>query len=112
MKKKLSISIFEIISYSVLALLGLWGLVYIALGVSCEFIKYDTSVRVANDSLNLGFLYEGLIILGVAAIAAVVILLIFAKRSDRDFEKAQRRASRLKKNNPQVVEAEVAPVEE
>lgn len=114
MKKKLPLSIFEIVAYSILALLGLWALTYICLGIACQFIRYDTGLRIANDKLNLGFLWEGLIILGVAAAAAVTVLLITAKKSDRDFEKAQRRAARLKKapvNNPEVVEAEVAPVE-
>ena len=114
MKKKLPLTIFEIVAYSLLALLGLWALTYVALGIACEFIRYDTAVAEANVKLNLGFLWEGLIILGVTAAAAVVVLLIFAKRADRDFEKAQRRAARLKKApsaNPEVVEAEVAPIE-
>ena len=112
MKKKLPLSIFEIVAYTLLLLMGLWALTYIGLGIACEFIRYDTAVAEANEKLNLGFLWEGLIILGATAVAAVVVLLIHAKRSDRDFEKAQRRAQRLKKNTPEVVEAEVAPVEE
>ena len=114
MKKKLPLTIFEIVAYSILILMGLWALVYVALGIACEFIRYDTSVATANAKLNLGFLWEGLIILGVTAVAAVVVLLIHAKKTDRDFEKAQRRAARLNKKAPaqEVVEAEVAPVEE
>ena len=116
MKKKLPLTIFEIVAYSILLLLGLWALTYIALGIACEFIRYDTAVAKANDELNLGFLWEGLIIAGVTVVVAVIILLTFAKRSDRDFEKAQRRAMRLKKapvkEAPEVVEAEVAPIEE
>ena len=115
MKNKVASKIFEIVAYSILGLLGLWGLVYICLGFACEFIRYDTAVAVANDKLNLGFLWEGLIILGVAVVAVVFVLCIYAKRSDRDFEKAQRRAARLKKNvssSPEVVDAEVAPVSE
>ena len=112
--KKLPLTIFEIVAYSILILMGLWALIYVALGIACEFIRYDTSVAEANAKLNLGFLWEGLIILGATAIAAVVVLLIHAKKTDRDFEKAQRRAARLNKKAPtqEVVEAEVAPVEE
>ncbi len=110
--KKFPLSIFEIVAYSLLLLMGLWALTYISLGIACEFIRYDTGVSAANAKLNLGFLWEGLIILGVTAVAAVTVLLINAKKSDRDFEKAQRRAARLKKSAPEVVEAEVAPVEE
>ena len=118
MKNKVLSKIFEIIGYAIAGLLGAWALVYVALGIACEFIRYDTGVAKANDKLNLGFLWEGLIILAAAALLAVMVLLITAKRSDRDFEKAQRRAARLKKaptaeeNNPEVVDAEVAPVEE
>lgn len=116
MKKKLPLTIFEIVAYSILLLMGLWALTYIALGIACEFIRYDTALAKVNDTLNLGFLWEGLIIAGVTVVVAVTILLIFAKRSDRDYEKAQRRAMRLKKatvkEEPQVVEAEVAPIEE
>lgn len=113
MKSKVLSKVFEIIAYAVAGLLGLWALTYIALGIACEFIRYDTAVAEANAKLNLGFLWEGLIILASAVLLAVVVLLITAKRSDRDFEKAQRRAARLIKKNPtpEVVEAEVAPVE-
>ena len=114
MKKKLPLTVFEIIAYTILLLLGLWALTYISLGIACQFIRYDTAVRVANDKLNLGFLWEGLMILGATVVGAVTVLLINAKKSDRDFEKAQRRAQRLIKKNPtpEVVEAEVAPIEE
>ena len=111
MKKKLPLSIFEIVAYSVLALLGVWGLVYIALGVSCEFISYKSDLYVTNQSWNPGFMIQGFIIAGVALVAAVIVLLINAKNSDRDYEKAQRRAARLAKDNP-VVDAEAKPVEE
>ena len=112
MKKKLPLSIFEIVAYSVLGLLGLWGLVYIALGVSCEFISYKSELYVTNQSFgDLGFLYQGFIIAGVALVVAVIVLLINAKQSDRDYEKAQRRAARLAKDNNPVVDAEATPVE-
>ena len=114
--KKLHLSIFELVAYSILLLLGLWALTYIALGISCEFLRYDHDLVKANAKLNLGFLWEGLIILGVTAVAAVTVLLIHAKKSDRDFEKAQRRAARLKKatfkQEPEVVDVESTPVKE
>ena len=113
MKKKLPLTVFEIIAYTILLLLGLWALTYISLGIACQFIRYDTVLAEANAKLNLGFLWEGLIILGATVIAAVTVLLIFAKRADRDFEKAQRRAARIKKApTVEVVDAEVAPVKE
>lgn len=121
-RKKLlfNLSLFELVAYSILLLLGLWGLVYAALGFACEFVNYKTDLYKANKVIHsyfgLNFLWWGLIIMGIAVVLAVILLCIFAKQSDRDFEKAQRRAARLKKSvTPQpseVVDAEVAPVEE
>lgn len=115
MKKLKHLSVFEIVTYSVLLLLGLWGFVYLILGFSCEFVRYDSNLQYANNYLRnvfgTGFLVCGLIVLGVAVAVTVVVLLINAKKSDRDFEKAQRRAARLKKK-PEVVDAVVEQVKE
>ncbi len=114
MKRKLPLSMFELIAYGVLSLFALWGLIYVSLGIACEFISYKSGVASADTVLKgvfggVGFLWGGIIILAVTVVVAVIILLANAKKSDRDYEKAQRRAARLKKN---VVDAEVAPVEE
>ena len=111
-KKKLPLSIFEIVAYSVLGLLALWGLVYICLGVSVSFLKYDCGLVKANAKLNLGFLLEGIIILAVGVAAICVVLLLNAKKSDREFEKKQRReAARANRKfggeETAVVDAEV-----
>ena len=109
------LSIFEIVAYSVLLALGLWGFIYTILGFSCKFISVHTGLRKADaylkSTFGTGFLVCGLIVMGVAVVAAVIVLLVNAKKSDRDFEKAQRRASRLKKK-PEVVDASSSPVEE
>ena len=115
MKKKLKqLSIFEIIAYCILLLLGLWGLIYTLLGFICEFLSVHSGLRYANTYIRnvfgTGFLTCGLIVLGVSVVATVIVLLINAKKSDRDFEKAQRRAARLKKK-PDVVDVETSPAE-
>ena len=114
-KKKLPLTIFEIVAYSILGLLAVWGLVYICLGISCVFIKYDSELVKANAKLNLGFLIEGIIILAVAAAAAVVVLLLNAKTADREYEKVQRRAAaranrKFGSSDAPVVDAEVSEV--
>ena len=117
-KKKLPISIFEIVVYSITCLLALWALVYIALGISCLFLNYKSDLIAANAKLNLGFLYEGLIILGCAALVTVVVLLISTKGADREYEKQQRRAAarsaRRFGNSEEapVVDAEVSEIKE
>lgn len=117
MKNKLKqLSLFEKIAYSILLLLGLWGFIYTVLGFVCEFISVHNGLRVANDyvksTFGTGFLTCGLIVMGVSALAAVVVLLVNAKKSDRDFEKAQRRAARLKKKpESEVVDVTSSPAE-
>ena len=106
-KKLKNLSKFEIVAYSILLALGLWGFVYTILGFACEFLSSKSGLREANTFIkNLfgtGFLACGLIVLGVSVAAAVVVLLVNAKKSDRDFEKAQRRAARLKKKPDEEV---------
>lgn len=112
--KKLPLSVFEIVAYSILGLLGLWGLTYIVLGLACSFLPYDNAlVEFNKNSLNLGFLVEGVIILSVAVVVAVVVLCINAKKTDREFEKVQRRAAaraarKFGSEEAPVVDAEVS----
>lgn len=115
MKKKLHFSIFELVSYIVAGLFALWGLTYISLGVASEYAGVKSALREADVHLkettgNMGFLYQGLLVLFIGIAISVIVLLVFAKKSDRDFEKSQRRAARLKKQ-PEVVEATVEEVE-
>ncbi len=115
MKKKLPISIVELVIYIVSALLAIWALTYIALGITVSFLRYDATLVFTDNSLKastsgLGFLFQGYIILASAVLLSVVTLLVTAKKSDRDFEKAQRRAARLAKINNKPTE-EVVDVE-
>lgn len=116
MKKKLPLSIFEIVAYSILLLLGIWGLVYTILGVAVEFSTYKSALVAADKGLKentagMGFLFQGFLIMGVALVPALIILLVNAKKSDRDYEKAQRRAARLAKQD-KVVDVQSEPVKE
>lgn len=119
-KKKLPVSIFEIVWYSLTGLVGIWGLVYIVLGLFAQFYPAtngNNPLKKASDviesNFGLGFLYWGLIILGIAVVLAVIVLCINAKTADREVEKASRRAARLaaQVETPEtnVVDAEVAP---
>lgn len=115
-KKQLKVSPFEIVWYSLTGAVGLWGLTYVVLGLVAAFYpatsennplgKADKTIA---DLFGLGFLYWGLIILAIAVVAAVFVLCIYAKTTDREVEKAQRRAARLAAQNNAVVDAEVEP---
>ena len=121
-KSKLPISIFELVIYCLCLLLGLWGLVYISLGVAVNFLPYDHAIvkydaSIASSS-TMGLLFQGLLILSCAVLPAVVVLLVFAKTADREYEKEQRRKqarmSRFKttvSENETVVEVESEPAE-
>ena len=98
-KKKLKISVFELVWYILMGLLGLWGLTFITLGVVARNLKPGSALSKGSDGwkavMKTDYFTAGIIILVVAVIAAIVVLLIFAKTADREVEKQQRRAARL-----------------
>lgn len=112
-KKK---SVFEIVWYSLTGLVALWGLTYVVLGIICSLIALDSPLAQANnaivDEFGLGFLYWGLIILVIASVAAIIVLLTFAKKVDRDFEKTQRRSLRRSLLSEETVTTEETTVAE
>ena len=101
-KKKLPLSLGELIWYSLMGGLGLWGLTYIVLGLVAKYAPVrdaDNELLKASNAIEkafgLGFFYWGLIILAIAAVAAVLVLILFSNKVDRDYEKNARRAQRL-----------------
>lgn len=122
-KKKLSLHPAELVWYIICGLVGLWGLTYIVLGLVAEnlpvtadengFVQANASFA---STFGLDWLGWGLIILGIAAIAAVVVLLALAGKSDREYEKNTRRAQRLAQLEAEVLKEEeeenAAPNEE
>ena len=128
--KKLPLHPFEIIWYVLCGLVGLWGLTYIVFGIVAQNLPISSEsegfVKVNEDfaeTFKLDFLGWGLIILAIASVAAVVVLLLFSSKVDRDYEKNVRRAQRLAQleaeeekleaeEQQEVVDAEVEPVKE
>ena len=129
-KKKLPLHPFEIVWYALCALVGIWGLTYIVLGLVAENLPITSEdkglVKVSGEfakTFGLDFLGWGLIILAIAGVAAVVVLLLFSNKVDRDYEKNVRRAQRLAQLEAEeakeeaaqegtIVDAEVEPVKE
>lgn len=125
-KKKLNVSIFEIVWYLLTGAVAIWGIVYIVLGLVAQYYPstseknplFDVNNRFTS-TFGLSFLYWGLIIFGIGVVAAVACLCLTAKTTDREAEKAQRRAARLaavETPKEEVVDAKVeetpAPVVE
>lgn len=96
---KRKLSIVEIVLYSLAGALGLWGFVYVILGIAAKYTRSNSEfykfVINYKDTFKLDVLYWGMILMGIAAVLASIVLLINAKKSDREFEKQSRRAARL-----------------
>ena len=117
-KKKLPVSIFEIIWYSICALVILWGITYVVLGLVTKYndidalTKFDTNFK---KTFGLSLYFWGLIIVAIAVVSAVVVMLFYAKVFDKATEREARRSARLnaiKKDNKVVDEQKAEVVEE
>ena len=123
-KKNRKISIFELVWYTLCALIVLWGLTYVVIGV----INHLANISSLNDfcegfksMFKLSIHIWGAIIAAIGGVLAVIVLLVYAKTFDRANDREQRRSARLsalKKADDKVVseqQPEVvseAPVEE
>lgn len=108
MKNK-KISVFELVWYTLCSLTCLWGLTYIVIGVINHFTNIsslDAFCEGFQRMFKLSIHLWGSIIVAIGGVAAVVVLLIFAKTFDRASDREQRRSARLsalKKNDDKVV---------
>ena len=117
-KKKLPLSIFEIVWYSICALVIIWGLIYVVLSL---VDKYNDLSSLHEFTLNfkktfgLALYFWGLIIVAIGVVAGVVVMIIYAKTFDKAADREQRRSARLsalKKEEKVVSEQKVEVVEE
>ena len=121
-KNKLPVSIVELVWYPICALVILWGLTYVVLGL---VTKYNNITALTEFNTNfkklfgLNLYFWGLIITAIGAVAGVVVMLFYAKTFDRASEREQRRSARLNalkkdeekvvsEQQPEVVEAKPA----
>ena len=125
-KKRFPLHPFELVWYILCGLVGIWGIVYIVLGLvahNLPIAKEDGDLVKANATIaktfGLDFFGWGLIILAIASVAIVVVLLLFSNKVDREYEKTVRRAQRMaqleaeveKEESGEVIDAEIEPVE-
>ena len=117
-KKKLPVSIFELVWYPICALVILWGLTYVVLGLVTKYNNIrslDEFEEGFKKLFGLSVYFWGLIIIAIGVVAGVAVMLIFAKTFDHASEKEQRRNARLNalkkeekvvaEQQPEVVEA-------
>ena len=97
-KKKLPISIFEIVWYSICVLVIIWGLTYVTLSLVDDYNKLADLHKFATDfkaKFGLSLYFWGLIICSIGVVAGVIVMIIFAKTFDRAADREQRRSARL-----------------
>lgn len=117
-KKKLPVSIFELVWYPICALVILWGLTYVVLGLVTKYNNINALKEFdANFTklFGLSLYFWGLLIIVIGVVAGVAVMLIFAKTFDRATEREQRRSARLnalKKDDDKVVAEQPAEVVE
>ena len=117
-KNKLPVSIFELVWYPICALVILWGLTYVVLGLVTKYNNISALTEFNTNftkQFGLSLYFWGLIIVVIGVVAGVAVMLIFAKTFDRATEREQRRSSRLnalKKDDEKVVAEQPAEVVE
>ena len=97
-KKKLPVSLFELIWYPICIAVMLWGITYVVLGLVNQFNDFSSLKDFANDfkgNFKLDLYFWGLIIFAIGVVAGVVVALFFAKTYDRAADREQRRSARL-----------------
>ena len=102
-EKTKKISKKEIVWYTIAGFIGFVGLFFLILGIvgenlpvvySDNWILYSEPLWLSNWS-GMGYRYWGLILFLAGSLLAVICLSIFARETDRDSERASRRAQRL-----------------
>ncbi len=117
-KNKLPVSIFELVWYPICALVILWGLTYVVLGLVTKYNNISALTEFNTNftkQFGLNLYFWGLIIVVIGVVAGVAVMLIFAKTFDRATEREQRRSARLnalKKDDDKVVAEQPAEVVE
>ena len=97
-KKKLPVSIFELVWYPICIAVMLWGLTYVVLGLVNQFNDFSSLNSFCNDFKNnfkLDLYFWGLIIFAIGVVAGVVVALVFARTFDKAADREQRRSARL-----------------
>ena len=120
-KKNRKVSIFELVWYILCGAVILWGCTYVVLSL---VNKYN-DLKGLNDfaskfekTFGLSLYFWGLIIIAIAVVAAVIVMIIYAKTFDKAADREQRRSARLSglkkeekvvaEQNPEVVEEKPA----
>ena len=116
-KKKLPVSIFEIVWYIICALVIIWGLTYVVLSLINKYNDLTNLNKFAvsfKKTFGLSLYFWGLIIMAIGAVAGVAVMIVFAKTYDKAADREQRRSARLNalKKEEKVVDEQQAEIVE
>ena len=117
-KKKLPLSLFEIVWYSICVLVMIWGLVYVILALidgANDLKDLHKFMADFKKTFGLSLYFWGLIIFAIGVVAGVTVMILSAKTFDRAADREQRRSARLsaiKKEEKVVDEQQPEVVEE
>ena len=112
-KKKLPVSLFELVWYPICVAVILWGLTYVVLGLVNQFNDFSSLNAFCKDfksNFKLDIYFWGLIIIAIGVVAGVAVCLFFAKTFDKAADREQRRSARLNalKKEEKVVDSQEA----
>lgn len=114
-KNEKKLAVVEWVFYPLAGVLALGGIALMILGLITDYAtSSSSSLAVYQAEAPLSFIGWGIITLALGVLLGVIVLLVFAQKSDREIEKASRRAARLGKslvNNDAIVDAEVTKIE-
>ena len=122
-KKKLPLSLFEIVWYAICVLVMIWGLVYVILALidgANDLTSLHKFMGKFQKTFGLSMYFWGLIIFAIGVVAGVAVMIIYAKTFDKAADREQRRSARLSalnKKEDKVVDEQQqevveAPIEE
>ena len=97
-KKKLPLSIFEIVWYSICVLVMIWGLVYVILALidgANDLTDLHKFMANFKKTFGLSMYFWGLIIIAIGVVAGVTVMILYAKTFDKAADREQRRSARL-----------------
>ena len=116
-KKKIPVSIFEIVWYAICVLVIIWGLVYVVLSLVNKYNDLSNLDKFAvsfKKTFGLSLYFWGLIIMAIGAVAGVAVMIVYAKTYDRAADREQRRSARLNalRKEEKVVDEQQAEIVE
>lgn len=115
--KKSKITVVEFVWYAIASVIAIFGIILMVFGIVGHHLPgalENNFVKNAEANLPLSFISFGVILVLVGVALGIIVLCVYAKKSDRNVERTIRRQQRLAAQSSEVagVKAAVEVVEE